>query len=75
MQHAVHRSIVEAREQTAGLAARLRTLSPLATLDRGYALVNREDGTPVPSAGDVQPGDRVLIQWRDGTRTSRVESD
>jgi exodeoxyribonuclease VII large subunit len=75
MMHAVHRIVVKEREQTAGLAARLRTLSPLATLDRGYALVAREDGvTPVPSVGDVQPGEAVQIRWRDGTRTARVES-
>lgn len=75
MRHAAHRSIVEAREHTASLAAQLRTLSPLATLDRGYALVAREDGTPVPSAGDVRAGDGLQIRWRDGTKQARVESD
>ena len=75
MQHAVHRSVVEAREQTAALRAQLRTLSPLATLERGYAVVRREDGTPVPSAADAQAGDRVVIRWRDGMKPARVESE
>lgn len=74
MKHAVGRSVAEAREHTAAVAARLRTLSPLATLDRGYALVNREDGTPVSEAGTTRPGEAVQIRWRDGTRTARVES-
>lgn len=74
MKHEVQRSIVDAREQTAGLAAQLRTLSPLATLDRGYALVAREDGSPVPSATAGQPGEALQIRWRDGTRTARLES-
>src|SRR3546814_12321101 len=52
MQHAVHRSILDAREQTASLAAPLRTLSPLATPDRGYALVARQAAvTPDPPPG------------------------
>ena len=74
MKHATGRSVTEAREQTLSVAARLRTLSPLATLDRGYALVKREDGTPVSSAAVTTAGDGVLIQWRDGTRQARVES-
>jgi len=74
MKHATGRSVTEAREQTLSVAARLRTLSPLATLDRGYALVRREDGTPVSSAAATTPGDSVLIQWRDGKRQARVES-
>jgi exodeoxyribonuclease VII large subunit len=74
MKHATGRSVAEAREQTSAVAARLRTLSPLATLDRGYALVKRDDGTPVSSSAAVASGDAVLIQWRDGTRQARVES-
>lgn len=74
MKHAAGRSVAEAREQTASVAARLRTLSPLATLDRGYALVNRQDGTPVSEAGSTQAGDLLAVRWRDGTRTARVES-
>jgi len=74
MKHAVGRDVAQAREHIASVAARLRTLSPLATLDRGYALVNREDGTPVSHAAGTQGGDRVAIRWRDGTRAARVES-
>ncbi len=74
MKHAAGRSVAEAREHTAGVAARLRTLSPMATLDRGYALVNREDGTPVSDAASAPAGERVDIRWRDGTRAARVES-
>ncbi|MDA0815018.1 MAG: exodeoxyribonuclease VII large subunit [Chloroflexi bacterium] len=74
MRHAVGRSVSEAREQATGVAARLRTLSPLATLDRGYALVARPDGTPVPEAADAAAGDTVEVRWRDGTRIVRVES-
>jgi len=75
MRHAVGRSVSDAREHTASIAARLRTLSPMATLERGYTLVNRLDGTPLASAAPVTPGEQVAIRWRDGTRQARVESD
>jgi len=74
MRHTVGRSIAEAREHTVSVAARLRTLSPLATLDRGYALVGRPDGTPIPRAEAAAAGDALVIRWRDGTRPARVES-
>ena len=74
MKHGAVRTVAEARDRTTGVAARLRTLSPVATLDRGYALVAREDGTPVPAAAEVQAGDTLDVTWRDGTRRARVES-
>ncbi|GMU39244.1 MAG: exodeoxyribonuclease 7 large subunit [Chloroflexota bacterium] len=75
MKHGTIRTVAEARERTTGVAARLRTLSPLATLERGYALVVRADGTPVPAATGVAAGDVLAVTWRDGTRRARVESD
>ncbi len=75
MRHGTMRTVAEARDRTTGLAARLRTLSPLATLDRGYALAAREDGTPVASAAEAHPGDVLSVTWRDGTRRTRVESE
>ena len=74
MRHAVGRSVAEAREHTVNVAARLRTLSPAATLERGYALVARPDGTPVPRADAATVGEPLVIRWRDGTRSARVES-
>jgi exodeoxyribonuclease VII large subunit len=53
-------------------AGRLRTLSPLATLDRGYAIV-RTDNTVVTSATAVDAGDHVDVQLKDGSFGARVE--
>ena len=55
------------------LSARLRALSPLATLERGYAIVAREDGMPVISAAGLATGDRVRLQFADGTQPARIE--
>ena len=63
-----------ARDGTTALASRLETLSPLATLDRGYALVAQDDGTPVGRAAELEAGNTIEIQWRDGSHRARVES-
>jgi exodeoxyribonuclease VII large subunit len=55
------------RAGLAGLKARLAALSPLATLERGYAIVRREDtGAVVRSVEQVGAGDALTIQVRDG---------
>jgi exodeoxyribonuclease VII large subunit len=46
-------------------AGRLRTLSPRATLDRGYAIV-RSGGTVVRAAADVTHGDSIAVEVADG---------
>ena len=56
-------------EQTAG---RLRTLSPRATLERGYAIVRAQDAI-VRSGGAVAPGERVEVELADGGFGARVE--
>ena len=56
------------------LNARLHSLSPLAVLDRGYALVLTTDGAVVRSAGKLNPGDPLVTRLADGSFLSRVES-
>lgn len=75
----IHDAVIEdvgaARSQTSALVRQLETLSPEATLGRGYALVTDAHGRPVPRAGGVRAADRVRISWQDGGRDARVESD
>jgi exodeoxyribonuclease VII large subunit len=56
------------------LGAHLHSLSPLAVLDRGYALVLKADGSVVRSTAQLTPGDSLLTRLADGTFTSRVEA-
>lgn len=74
MKHVMVDCVSQARESTAAVASRLQALSPVATLDRGYALVSDAQGAPLASVVEVQPGDVVQIRWRDGSRQARVES-
>lgn len=62
------------RTRHGALDARLRSLSPLAVLDRGYALVLSSGGRLVRSASQVVPGDQVTTRLADGAFSSCVES-
>jgi exodeoxyribonuclease VII large subunit len=53
-------------------AGKLRVLSPLRTLDRGYAIV-RTESSLVRSSSDVAPGVRVEVALADGGFGARVE--
>jgi len=56
------------------LDARLHSLSPLAVLDRGYALVLNAEGSVVRSAAQLKAGDPLTTRLADGVFTSRVET-
>ncbi len=56
------------------LDARLHTLSPLAVLDRGYALVHNAHGALVRSTRQLTPGETLQTRLSDGSFTSRVEA-
>jgi exodeoxyribonuclease VII large subunit len=50
-------------------------LSPLAVLERGYAIARRaDDGRVVRAAGEVAPGDVLELTFHDGGARVRVES-
>ncbi|TNY35429.1 exodeoxyribonuclease VII large subunit [Thermomonospora catenispora] len=55
-----------AGDHLAHTRARLRALSPAATLDRGYAIVQRPDGTVLRSAEEVDKGEELVIRLADG---------
>ena len=52
------------------LAAQLRALSPAATLDRGYAVVQRAGGAVVRDPAQVAPGDALRIRVARGELTA-----
>ncbi|MFE0423926.1 exodeoxyribonuclease VII large subunit [Streptomyces sp. NPDC058953] len=52
--------------------ARVVSLSPAATLERGYAVLRRPDGAVVRSPGDVGDGDELRARVADGEFAVRV---
>jgi exodeoxyribonuclease VII large subunit len=62
------------RARLAELAARLETLSPLAVLARGYALVRRaRDGAIVRTADQLEPGERLWVRVAEAELEAVVE--
>jgi exodeoxyribonuclease VII large subunit len=61
------------RLQLDAAAEALRTVSPLATLDRGYAVARTADGRILRDAGTVGAGDGLQVILARGTVDTRVE--
>ena len=66
------RSLERAEHGIHRLADRLRALSPQATLDRGYAVVQTASGAVLRDAADADPGDAVLVTLAAGTLAAEV---
>ena len=56
------------------VAGRLHALSPVATLARGYAIAQSDDGRTLASVDQFAPGDEFDLRVRDGTVRSTVDS-
>ncbi len=74
LDHAMERALHAAHLHTNALAARLHALSPLAVLDRGYALVLAADGALIRSTTQIALGTAVTTRLADGAFSSRVET-
>ncbi|HLL80006.1 MAG TPA: exodeoxyribonuclease VII large subunit, partial [Ktedonobacteraceae bacterium] len=53
-------------ERLNGIQLRLDSLSHRRTVERGYAIVRRGDGGVITSVAQVQPGEALSIEVRDG---------
>lgn len=60
------------RDRVAALGGRLHALSPLATLDRGYAVARGSDGTALTSIAGFEDGMAFDVVLRDGVVGARV---
>ncbi len=65
--------IVQRRLQVEGLARALDAVSPLATLQRGYAIVRDEHGRVIRSVAQAHPGQRLSARLADGDIAVRVD--
>jgi exodeoxyribonuclease VII large subunit len=62
------------RERFLKVLGQLDTLSPLATLQRGYSIVQKNDGAFVKDSAQVEPGDPVKITLASGKINCEVLS-
>ncbi len=61
-----------AGDQVQHLHAQVRSLSPAATLDRGYAVVQRADGDVVRDAGSVSAGELLRVRVARGELSAQA---
>jgi exodeoxyribonuclease VII large subunit len=61
------------REQLLPLIRTLNAVSPLATLERGYAIVSLESGDILRNAADAKPGTLIEARLAQGRLRARVE--
>jgi len=62
----LHHQLDRAHNDLVHQLARVRSLSPLATLERGYAVVQDDEGHVVTSIGQARPGRDLHVRVRDG---------
>ncbi|HSK26414.1 MAG TPA: exodeoxyribonuclease VII large subunit [Jiangellales bacterium] len=62
-----------AADDLAHVRARVRALSPAATLERGYAVVHRADGAVVRSPAEVAEGEHLRLRLAQGELGARAE--
>ncbi|MCW5965418.1 MAG: exodeoxyribonuclease VII large subunit [Bryobacterales bacterium] len=56
------------------LGARLHSMSPLAILNRGYSLAERNDGSLVRDSGLLQQGEAIRLRFARGAAIARIET-
>jgi exodeoxyribonuclease VII large subunit len=66
--------LARADDDLGHLLHRVRALSPLATLKRGYAIVRRDDGQVVRTTTGVEPGEDLEVRLADGQLAITVRS-
>jgi exodeoxyribonuclease VII large subunit len=69
LQHQLERC----RDSLSLASATLNSLSPLATLTRGYSIASRSDGSVVTDSGCLEPGQRLQLLFRRGEAECLVE--
>jgi exodeoxyribonuclease VII large subunit len=63
------------RQRLRGLTQALNTISPLAVLQRGYAIVTGPGGALVRSTSQAHPGDRLSIRVADGSFPATIAAE
>jgi exodeoxyribonuclease VII large subunit len=73
-ERAMYHQLSLRREQLDGQIGQLTSMSPIRTLERGYAIVrSRKKDIVVRSTQQVEPGERVSIRVVDGEFEAQVK--
>jgi exodeoxyribonuclease VII large subunit len=67
--------LARAEDDIAHTRARLLALSPAATLQRGYAIVQKADSEVVRAAGEVSPGEQLSVRFAEDQVSVTVDHE
>ncbi len=70
---AIERRLAQAQRRLEPLAVRLDALSPVRVLERGYSIVQAEDGRIVKRAGDAPAGASIRVRLHEGRLAALVQ--
>ncbi len=73
LRHAISNRLQRQSQILQAVAGRLHTLSPLATLERGYSILSHADGNVISSTKGINRGDKVYARLADGELDCIVE--
>lgn len=71
----INSRLMRSSEELTHLVARVRTLSPQATLDRGYAVVQRVDGSIVRSPKALTKGEELRLRLAEGVAVATATGE
>lgn len=69
----IHEALQRRRSRLSLAERALQSVSPLATLDRGYAIVTGSDGRILTDAGEAAPGTGIGVQLARGELSATVD--
>lgn len=72
MKHPLLMAVQRARQMVAQRGAQLRAFSPLAVLERGYSITQKQQGDVVRDASDLKAGERLATRLARGLVISTV---
>lgn len=72
LQHATDRQLNKVKQRFGVACSRLETVSPLATLARGYSVTRTSDNRLLKKSSQVKPGDTLHTRLEDGWVESQV---
>jgi exodeoxyribonuclease VII large subunit len=72
LRQAIRLALKDCRDRLARTEHALRTVSPLATLDRGYAIVTGPEGSPVVDAAVLKAGQTITARFARGRADATV---
>ena len=71
----MHSRLIRAYDEVAHIAARVRTLSPQATLDRGYSVVQKTNGAIVIDPATLAAGEEVRLRLAKGVAVATATGE